>query len=205
MNDWLKAGLVVGGTVVVGVGIAYACRRRERSLGEVPEGRAPMKFGKVTCPHCSGLIVCEPERGVCGPAEIYVKLLPAIRRAKQESFWVTVLDSRNRVVATKEVHRGTVSTVLAHPRDVFREAISRNASAVIITHNHPSGSAAPSEDDVRLTERMIHAGTMIGIPVMDHLVIGREGTYASMRAERPDLFGTQAAQRAAAEARESGR
>jgi len=71
--------------------------------------------------------------------------------------------------------------VVVHPRDVFRPAVVRNASAVLVAHNHPSGDCSPSDDDRRLTWRLQEAGDLLGIPVLDHLIVGLGGNYLSLK------------------------
>jgi DNA repair protein RadC len=84
------------------------------------------------------------------------------------------------------VSMGTLAAAAVHPRDVFREAIRRNAAAVLIAHNHPSGNPEPSRDDLELTKRLSRIGTLVGIEVLDHLIITKGG-YVSLR-ERGETF-----------------
>ena len=93
-------------------------------------------------------------------------------------FRALLLDARNRVLAIPEISRGTLSTSLVHPREVFRPAILAQAAAVIVAHNHPSGLSEPSEQDHAVTERLARAGRLIGIPLLDHLIVG-DGSYHS--------------------------
>lgn len=102
-------------------------------------------------------------------------LLRRARNADRESFYVLAIDSRNQVQGVEEVARGSAGDVAVHPREVFKVATLLNAAAVIVAHNHPSGDTAPSEADVELTQRLVAAGKLLGIPVLDHLVIGRTG------------------------------
>jgi DNA repair protein RadC len=84
------------------------------------------------------------------------------------------------------VSKGTLDAALVHPRDVFREAIRRNAAAVVLVHNHPSGDPEPSRDDLELTRRLHRAGALVGIEVLDHVIVAKGG-YVSLR-ERGDTF-----------------
>jgi DNA repair protein RadC len=98
----------------------------------------------------------------------------------QECFAVLCLDARNRVIGRPQmISMGTVNIVEVHPRDIFRTAIKRNATSIIIAHNHPSGSLETSVDDKALTRRVAEAGKLLGIPLTDHLIVTREG-YLSM-------------------------
>ena len=95
---------------------------------------------------------------------------------------VLVLDSQHRVIGRPVLaHIGTMDNVEAHPRDIFREAIRRNAKGLIVGHNHPSGELAPSTQDKDLAVRIDNGGKLLGIQVLDHIVVGRRG-HRSMSA-----------------------
>lgn len=100
--------------------------------------------------------------------------------AQREHFVAFLLDARNRVLARETISVGTLSASLVHPREVFGPAIERRAAAIIVVHNHPSGDPEPSADDLALTRRLVQAGILVGIEVLDHLVIGH-GTYVSLK------------------------
>jgi DNA repair protein RadC len=104
-----------------------------------------------------------------------VALLAKIARASQEEFWVVPVDARQRPIKRAMVARGTLNRCEVHPRDVFRIAIESNAAAVIVAHNHPSGDVTPSADDRTLTRRLVEAGALLGIPVLDHVIVGQLG------------------------------
>ncbi|MDR5639858.1 MULTISPECIES: DNA repair protein RadC [unclassified Thermosynechococcus] len=97
-----------------------------------------------------------------------------------ERFAVLLLDVRHRLLGSHVITVGTATETLVHPREVFREAVRRNASRLIIAHNHPSGSLAPSQADLDLTKQILQAGQIMGIPVLDHLILGN-GDYQSLR------------------------
>jgi DNA repair protein RadC len=99
-----------------------------------------------------------------------------------EEFWAIAVDVRHRVVLDSMIARGSLTGVEVHPRDVFRTLIKAGAAAVIFCHNHPSGDAEPSRQDVELTTRLREVGDLCGITVLDHVVVGRNG-YVSL-AER---------------------
>jgi DNA repair protein RadC len=99
----------------------------------------------------------------------------------QESFHVLALDGRHALLARFEVSRGTLTTSLVHPREVFRPAIARGAAAVIAVHNHPSGDPEPSAEDLAVTRRLVEAGRLLGIPLLDHVVLGA-GRFVSLQA-----------------------
>ncbi len=106
---------------------------------------------------------------------------------EEEHLRVLLLDTRNHVLGTVEVYHGSVNTSQVRVGEVFKAAIRRNATAVIVVHNHPSGDPTPSPDDVAVTRACVQAGTLLDIEVLDHLVIG-QGRYVSMK-ERGLGFG----------------
>jgi DNA repair protein RadC len=91
---------------------------------------------------------------------------------EREHFWVIILNTRNRIRFVELVSLGTMNSSLVHPREVYRRAIKGGASALIIGHSHPSGDCEPSEDDITLTRRLMEAGKIIGIEILDHIIIG---------------------------------
>lgn len=116
-------------------------------------------------------------RETCGeavrmPEDIW-RICADIGGLAQESFHVLALNGKNRLLSRYMVSLGLVDASLVHPREVFRTAISHNASAVALAHNHPSGDPSPSAEDVRITRQMIQAGKILDIAVMDHVIIGR--------------------------------
>lgn len=92
----------------------------------------------------------------------------------QETLQIITLNSKSRVIDRHLVSMGSINSAPFHPRDIFRCAILDNAAAIIAVHNHPSGDPTPSKDDIELTKSMIEAGTILGIRVLDHIVIGRD-------------------------------
>lgn len=103
---------------------------------------------------------------------------PLLVDEKRESFYAVMLDGRNRVLSKVRVSQGTLGSSVVHPREAFRAAVRDAAAAVIFVHNHPSGDPTPSAEDRRITERLRRAGELMGIPVLDHVVVGR-GRYCS--------------------------
>lgn len=83
-----------------------------------------------------------------------------------------------------EISRGTLTASLVHPREVFGPAIRMGAAAIILAHNHPSGDTTPSEEDQTVTKRIHEAGMLLGVPLLDHVIIGAGGSYASFREMR---------------------
>ena len=97
----------------------------------------------------------------------------------KEHIWAVGLTGKHAIKYIDLVHLGTLTTCEAHPREVFRRAVAAGAAAIILAHNHPAGDPTPGRDDFDLTERMIKAGRILGIRVLDHVVVGTEG-HASL-------------------------
>jgi DNA repair protein RadC len=98
----------------------------------------------------------------------------------QERFAVLFLDVKHRIIGSKVITIGTATETLAHPRDIFREVLRHGATRIIIAHNHPSGSLEPSPEDITLTRQLLEAAQVLGVPLLDHLILGN-GDYASLR------------------------
>jgi DNA repair protein RadC len=110
------------------------------------------------------------------PADVAQMIQPlADQLPDVEAFWVLILNTQHRVTDVLEVSRGTLTSSLVHPREVFRAAIERAASGIVLAHNHPSGNMVPSADDRAVTRQMVEAGRVIDIPVIDHIVVGARG------------------------------
>lgn len=117
----------------------------------------------------------EPIRG---PADVYRRMGPRLRDLPQEEFHALLLNTRHRVVREVAVTRGILDASLIHPREVFRQAVVEGAAGIILVHNHPSGDPTPSAEDRAVTRQLGEAGRALGIPVLDHVVIG-DGGWAS--------------------------
>lgn len=108
-------------------------------------------------------------------------LHPLARGLPVEKFWVLCLNRKNRLLKCVEVSSGTATAALAHPREVFREAIRESATAVICAHNHPSGDPAPSAADIQLTRLLREAAKTVDIDLLDHVIVGRESADPQRR------------------------
>jgi len=107
-------------------------------------------------------------------------LLPQYGNRRVEQFGVLLLDTKHRVLRSTVLSVGTLDASIVHPREVFREAVAAGAAAIVLFHNHPSGDPEPSIEDTRLTERLMAAGVMMGISVLDHVILG-DARYFSYR------------------------
>jgi DNA repair protein RadC len=119
---------------------------------------------------------------ISSPEDIANMLMPEMRYLKNECFRVLLLNIKGEITATEEVSVGNLNSSVADPREVFRPAVRRGSASVILAHNHPSGNPTPSVADTEATGRLMTAGEILGIRVIDHIVIG-DGTFVSMRQE----------------------
>ena len=117
---------------------------------------------------------------ICHPGDAALLLRTEMEGLAQEQLRVLLLDTRNRVIGHHLVYQGNVSSITIRPAEVFREALLANAPKILIAHNHPSGDAEPSPEDVRVTGQLLQGAQLLGIELLDHLVIGR-GTEVSLR------------------------
>ncbi|HEY1308296.1 MAG TPA: DNA repair protein RadC [Vicinamibacterales bacterium] len=112
------------------------------------------------------------------PGALAAYLLPLYGASAVEQFGLVMLDTKHRVIRTKIVSIGGLDATVVQPREVFREAAASAAAAIVLFHNHPSGDPTPSPDDFVLTSRMVHAGDVMGIDVIDHIVLADQSYYS---------------------------
>lgn len=112
--------------------------------------------------------------------DVYQLLGFEMARLDREHFRTVLLNTKNRVIRVYTVSIGGLSQAPVHPREVFKDAIRHGASAMIVVHNHPSGDATPSAEDNIITDQLASAGKLVGIPLLDHIIIG-DGQYVSLR------------------------
>lgn len=114
-------------------------------------------------------------------------VLAQLKQSPQEQFVVVTLDGANQVIRVHTVTQGLVNQSQIHPRETFHPAIEDRAVSVIIAHNHPSGSLEASQSDLLATRRLVEVSTLVGIPVMDHLILSPKG-FLSLREAHPECF-----------------
>lgn len=114
------------------------------------------------------------------PEDVY-QLSKRIHKAKKEHFLAYLLNARNVVVAEEQISVGTLTMAVVHPREVFEPAVRHSAAGIILVHNHPSGDAEPGDDDRALTKRLVEAGRLMGIEILDHVIVTWNG-YTSLKA-----------------------
>src|ERR1051325_4113507 len=149
----------------------YAQDQRPRAVGEVNERRQKPLPSWVR-------LIREPDPAhpapvlLRGPQDVHALLHERASGELGEVFYVITLNTRSSVVGLHEVTRGTLTSSLVHPREVFLRAIAECAAGIIVAHNHPSGDPTPSPDDRTITTQLIEAGKVLVLPVYDHVVIG---------------------------------
>ncbi|MFC3790420.1 DNA repair protein RadC [Paenibacillus sp. GCM10012307] len=122
----------------------------------------------------------EERMTVRSPKDVADHMMEQLRYLKKEHFVCLFLDTKNRVIAEETLSVGTLNASLVHPREVFRAAIKCSSASIICVHNHPSGNPAPSPEDIQMTKRLVEAGELVGIDVLDHIVIG-DLQYTSLK------------------------
>ena len=117
------------------------------------------------------------------PAEVYQAALQllALHEEPEEHFCIFCLNTKNKIVGVHTISIGSLNASIVHPREVFKAAMLNNAAAIICIHNHPSGDPKPSWEDIETTKRLVEAGEILGIRVLDHVIIGEQ--YLSIKEE----------------------
>ena len=136
---------------------------------------AALELGRRLSAHCDG------DRDPVRNAESLARpLIARYSHYVQERLGAVFLDAKNRVIREREIYVGTLNATTVSTRDVLRYALQDNAAAVVIFHNHPSGDPAPSAEDLVFTKRMVEAGRLLGVDVLDHLILG-SNRYVSLK------------------------
>lgn len=116
----------------------------------------------------------------CSSEDVASYYRPRMKDMKKEVFRCALLDTKNKIIRDEVVSIGSLTASLVHPRDSFKAAIRESAAAVIFVHNHPSGDVKPSQEDILLTRRLVQAGQVLGVQVLDHIIVG-DGVHFSFR------------------------
>ena len=112
------------------------------------------------------------------PEAVFKLMSSSIKDKAKEHFKLILLNSRNKKIGLSTISIGTLTTSLVHPREVFKDAITHSAASVILAHNHPSGDPEPSEDDLKITRKLVESGKILGVEVIDHIIIGKTNFYS---------------------------
>lgn len=117
------------------------------------------------------------------PNDIAKILIPRYRYARQENFIIVLLNTKNEIISINDISTGSLNSSIAEPREVFREVLKYPTSSVILAHNHPSGNPNPSVEDIKITKKLVNAGKILGIDVLDHIIIG-DNEFRSLKQDR---------------------
>lgn len=117
-------------------------------------------------------------REIRGPDDVVAFIGPKLRLEQREHFIVLLLNARHEVKGKETISIGSLNASIVHPREVFKPAVLASAASIILVHNHPSGDSEPSEEDVAITRRLVEAGDLLGIGVLDHVIIAKRGVVS---------------------------
>lgn len=120
------------------------------------------------------------KKTISGPGDVADIMINKLQHLKQEHFFTILLTTKNTIISYEEISRGGLNIASIFPREVFNKALKKGAAKMILVHNHPSGDPTPSSEDINLTNRLMEAGKLTGVRVLDHIIIG-EGEYISLK------------------------
>ncbi len=155
-----------------------------RDVGGIGRARAAQVLAAVELGRRTLVRGTDERPRLNSPRQLAAHLLPLYGAHPVEQFGIVMLDTKHRVIRIKIVSVGSLDTTVVHPREVFREAASAAAAAIVLFHNHPSGDPTPSTDDLVLTTRMVNAGDIMGIEVVDHLILADQRYYSLIESGR---------------------
>lgn len=128
----------------------------------------------------SSALIMNNRLAIKSPDEVAKLLMEEMRYLKKEVFKIILLNTKNHIIKQVNVSVGSLNASIVHPREVFSEAVKTGCSGLLLAHNHPSGDPEPSREDIETTQRLINAGNILGIKVLDHVIIG-DGRYVSFK------------------------
>jgi DNA repair protein RadC len=128
----------------------------------------------------SSALIMNNRVSIKSPEEVSRLLMEEMRHLRKEVFKIILLNTKNHIIKRIDISVGSLNSSIVHPREVFSEAVRAGCSGVILVHNHPSGDPEPSHEDIETTQRLVSAGNILGIKVLDHVVIG-DGKYISLK------------------------
>jgi len=120
----------------------------------------------------------KPPAPIRGPDDVVAIVGRQLRKEKREHFVVLLLNARHEIQGREVISIGSLNASIVHPREVFLPAIKASAASIVLVHNHPSGDAEPSEEDLTITKRLVEVGELVGIGVLDHVIIAARGVVS---------------------------
>jgi DNA repair protein RadC len=154
------------------------------ALPGMSRGRAAAAIAAVELGRRAAAAPAEPGWRVRTPADVGARLMPAMRSLEREELRTLLLNTKNVVMAMVTVYAGNLAGSSVRVGEVFRDAVRRQAAAMVVVHNHPSGDPSPSADDLRITAELAEAGRLLDIELLDHVVVGAT-SWVSLRAQSP--------------------
>ena len=171
----LSAGMIknMGGLSAISkAGLREIAKIKGIGLKKAVKIQAAFEIGKRVITDITDL------KHISSPNAVWNLLLPEIACLQKEEFRVLVVNNKNMLLKKSIVSVGTITEAIVHPREVFRDAIKESGSGIIVTHNHPSGNAFPSRQDIDTTKRLVDAGKIVGIPLLDHIILTNSSYYS---------------------------
>jgi DNA repair protein RadC len=152
--------------------------RKAKGIGRVKalQIKAVMELSK----RVSASLINSNKVTIKSPSDVGTLLMEEMRHLKKEVFKVILLNTKNHIIKYLNVSIGSLNASIVHPREVFSEAVKAGCSGMLLVHNHPSGDPEPSREDIETTQRLVNAGNILGIKVLDHVIIG-DGRYISLK------------------------
>ncbi len=192
VSDEALLEVLVGGSGAAGIGRILAHEPVPAALWRVHpdelvavDGVGPAGAARLlACVEMTRRASCAPPEtrpSISTPEDVVAVCGPRLRGRDREHFWTLALNTKNRLLKVIEVSVGSLNASIVHPRELFKDAVRISAASVVVVHNHPSGDPTPSGADIQLTRRLVKAGDVLGIEVLDHVVIGDGGEHASLR------------------------
>ena len=118
------------------------------------------------------------KKPITSAKNVYNMLSDKVKNYKKEVLFTVLLNTNREVINVKKISIGILNSTLVHPREVFKEAIKESSDSIILVHNHPNGNSTPSQPDIEITKILIESGKLLFIPVLDHIIIGKDGYYS---------------------------
>jgi DNA repair protein RadC len=161
-------------------GVATASLEQLAAVKGLGQAKAAQIKAAIEFGNRLALFTEDARPSIGGPRDVSNLLMPDLRYQKKEHLKSLLMDTKNRVLAIRTVSIGDLSSSIVHPREVFKDAVLASAASIIVAHNHPSGDPTPSSEDVAVTKRLIQAGEIMGIDLLDHIVLG-DGVFVSLK------------------------
>lgn len=164
-------------------GLSYLCNCTAEELSEIPGIGTAKSSQIIAAIELGRRIATKPKEkrvNIKSPNDVASLFIEEMRYLKKEFFKVLLLNTKNEIIRIENISIGSLNSSVVHPREVFCSAVRKSACSVVFIHNHPSGNPAPSQTDIDITKRLVEAGDILGIKVLDHLIIG-DGIYISLK------------------------